>query len=468
MKKSMLAFALALAMTLASCSTGGGASSDAKSSEAHESEKSSQAAESDEAEESEESKESSEKDETETTAFGDVTLRYMTGSDGTLLQAEQKVIDGFTADTGVKVEVTSVSGVAEFMTALKAKFAAGEEPDVYQFQGGNRVKEFAKAGLLYDITDEKFMDRINEIDKPFNSFDGRIYGAPVDQQVTGLFVNNAVLEQYDDINIPDCFPELLAENQKLRDQGMEFPQLIAGKDINNVSQFDFQYLATVVLYNHPTYYEEMLSGERHFDDPFIVEMFDRFSELREYMSPDSLGVDNDEAIKRFIRGDCAFWIAHGSTVTRIREIDPELDFVIVPSVLQDKPEDRVLNSGITNAISIVASSEHIDETIAFVDRYLSKESSEMLVNEGGIISATKDVDIMPDRCLDPMLDWLDSEKKVGHADLVWVPGIKDTMKEVTQKWFMGEPLESILDEWESQHQRLLAADPTFVENYGKE
>ena len=42
------------------------------------------------------------------------------------------------------------------------------------------------------------------------------------------------------------------------------------------------------------------------------------------------------------------------------------------------------------------------------------------------------------------------------------------MKEVTQKWFLGEPLDNVLNEWESQHQRLLKANPKFIEEYGKE
>jgi raffinose/stachyose/melibiose transport system substrate-binding protein len=401
---------------------------------------------------------------------GPVTLRFLTSATGKGLQAEQKVIDQFLKENPrAKVEVTSVAGTAEFITALKAKFAAGEQPDLYRFQGGNRVREFASAGLIYDMTDEPFMSQAKKEDLGFNSYKGRVYGFPINYENTGLFINREALKKYGDIKYPESFPQLLDACKAVRDKGLKYPMIIAGKDINNVSQFDFQYLATVVLANNPGYYKEMLEGKRHFNDPFIREMFAKFAKLREYMSPDALGVDNDEAIKRFIRGEGVFWVAHGSTIVRIRELaGPDFDFVIIPTVLQDKPEDRWFNVGLTQAVSISKPVKSLEAVRAFMTNFVKKESGEIMVREGGIISTYKGVDIMPDKSLDPCLPWFNSPKKIGHADLVWVPGIKDVMKEVTQKWFLGEPLDNVLNEWESQHQRLLKANPKFIEDYGKE
>ncbi len=401
---------------------------------------------------------------------GPVTLRYMTGTSGKLLEAEQKIVDQFIKENPrTKVEMTSVPGTAEFITALKTKFAAGEAPDFYKFQGGNRVREFAAAGMIYDMTDEAFMAQAKKEDLPFNSYKGRVYGFPIDYQNTGLFINREALKKFGDIKYPESFPQLLAACQAVRDKGHKYPMIIAGKDINNVSQFDFQYLATVVLANNPGYYKEMLEGKRKFNDPFIREMFAKFAKLREFMPPDSLGVDNDEAIKRFIRGDGVFWVAHGSTIQRIRELaGPDFDFVIIPTVLQDKPEDRWFNVGLTAAMSISKPVKSLDAVRAFMTNYVKKESGEIMVRSGGLISTFKGVEIMPDKSLDPCLPWFNGNRKVGHADLVWVPGIKDVMKEVTQKWFLGEPLDNVLNEWESQHQRLLKANPKFIEEYGKE
>jgi len=397
-------------------------------------------------------------------------LRYMTGSSGNLWLAEQQIIANFeAANPDVKVETTVVSGTAEFVTALKTKFAAGEPPDVFNFQGGNRTIEFAREGHLLDLTDQPFMDRQYEADRGLNTYQDRVYAFALDYQATGLFINMDAMNKYlPDFVIedaPKCFPEFLALAEELRQAGMESPILCAGKDINNVSQVDFQYLATVVWYNNPDYYLEMLRGERHFNDQFIRDMFDKYGQMREYMTEDALGVDNDEAIKRFIRGEGAMWVAHGGTITRFRELDPELNCYIVPSIFVDKPEDQVFNIGVCNSIQIVSSTENVDACLRFLEHYTNDESSSLLINVGRAFSAVKGMSEVPDPAWAPCVPWLSTDRRIGHADLVWIPGIKDVMKEVTQKWFLGDSLDSVLDEWESQHQRLMAADPAYIEEY---
>lgn len=400
-----------------------------------------------------------------------VTLQYMSLSSGKILEAERHIIENYEAKhPNVTVEVTAIDGVDTFITSLKAKFAAGEEPDLYLFQGGTRVREFAQEGLLKDLTDEPYMaEYVHEEDKSFNSLNGRIYGVPMRYEYSGLFVNRETLAQYSGVEIPTNFQELLGACENLREQGLKYPVILAGKSINNISQFDFQYLACVISYENPDYYRQMLDGELKFTDDVFVTMFEKYGELKEYVAEDSLGVDDDEAIKRFIRGEGVFWVAHGSTIARIRELGgDDLDFVMVPTVLQDEDQERTFNCGQALALSVAESTEHPDEVRDLVTEFLLPESSNIFATEGKVMPAAIGADDLPDSCLEPCREWFDSDKKRDHADLVWVPGIKDVMKEITQKWYMGESIENVLQEWDEQHQRLLQASPDFIENFGKE
>ncbi|MDR1560499.1 MAG: extracellular solute-binding protein [Clostridiales bacterium] len=399
-----------------------------------------------------------------------VTLQYMTLSDGVLFDAETRIFKGVTDKyPNIVVETTSVPGVDTFITALKAKFAAGEEPDMYSFQAGTRIREFAKEGLLKDITDEPYMDRVNDADKAFNSWQGRIYGIPAKIEYAGLFVNNEVLAKYPDVKAPTNFEEFKAACEQLRAQGFEYPALLAGKDINNVSQINFQYLATIAVPQNPDYYQELIDGTRRFSDQWVEELFGKYGEVLEYVAEDRLGVDNDEAIKRFIRGEGVFWFAHGSTIQRIREMaGEEFDFSLYPTTLQNADETRYFLCAQALALAVVESSKHPEEVRAAVTEFLSPEACDIIARDGKAMPAMKNSNVLPDKSLEPCREWFDSGVKVPHADLVWVPGIKDIMKQVTQKWIMGDDLQSCLDEWESQHRRLLEANPDFVTNYGKE
>lgn len=396
-----------------------------------------------------------------------VTLQYMTLADGKVLEAERHIVENYMKkNPNVVVEITSVPALDTFITTLKAKFAAGEEPDLYMFQAGTRVREFAQAGLLKDITNEPYMESVYEKDKPFNSLNGKIYGVPMRYEYTGLFVNREVLANYPEIEIPTNFQELMEACQSLREQGLETPMILAGKSINNVAQFDFQYLACVISHENPDYYEQMLDGELKFTDEIFQEMFNKYGQLKAYVSEDALGVDDDEAIKRFIRGEGAFWVAHGSEITRMRELGgEEFDFVMVPTVLQDKEQERTFNCGQAIALNVVNSSDHPDEVRALVTEFLLPESSNIMAVEGKVMPAAVGAEKLPDNCLEPCREWFDSDKKMAHADLIWVPGIKDAMKEITQKWYMGESVENVLNEWDTQHQRLLEANPDFIKNF---
>jgi ABC-type glycerol-3-phosphate transport system substrate-binding protein len=399
-----------------------------------------------------------------------VTLQYMTLSDGTRLDAELQAFDLLKkTNPNIVIETLSVPQVDGFIATLKTKFAAGEAPDFYSFQGGTRVREFAKEGLIMDLTDESFMARANPSDIAFNSYQGRAYGMPISVEYAGLFVNHEKLAEYPGIKVPENFQELQAACKQLQAAGFESPLLLAGKDINNVSQFDFQYLATVAIPANPNYYQELIDGTRKFSDPFIRELFAKFGEVLPFTSEDALGVDNEEAIKRFVRGEGIFWIAHGSTIARIREIaGEEFNFKVYPSVLQDEGEQRYFLCAQVRSVSVSKATKYLDEVRQAITALTSPESAVLMATVGKDMPALLGATALPDSSLEPCQEWFDGPYKVNHADLVWVPGIKDIMKEVTQKWIMGEDLDTILNEWESQHRRLIDSNPDFVANYGKE
>ena len=117
------------------------------------------------------------------------------------------------------------------------------------------------------------------------------------------------------------------------------------------------------------------------------------------------------------------------------------------------------------ALAVVESSEYPDQVRDLVAEFTSPEASNIFATEGKGMPAALGTEELPDPALEPCREWFASEKKMGHADLVWVPGIKDIMKEITQKWYMGDSIESVLKEWDAQHQRLLESNPDFIKNF---
>jgi len=396
-----------------------------------------------------------------------ITLRYMS-SEATDVAYVNKVVEEYQKiNPNVNVEVNILPGTDAFITALKAKFSADDAPDFYSFQVGARTQEFAEAGLILDLKGDPLLQNFNEKDLELVSSNGGIYAAPKNVQAVGTFLNMELFKKYK-IEPPTNFTEMLEVNEAFRKNGIEYPIIMAGKDVNIVASPDFQYLSTVVIPNDADYYKKILAGELHFNSPFIEQLFTKYGQLREYMSPDSLGVDADEAIKRLVRGDGAMLMSGTWLLAQIRTYGPDLDLSIIPSTFQDNTEDRVLNVGVTNGYHVASTTEHPEEVKRFLEFMLTPEMGNLYAVETKQISATKGVTAVADPALEALVPWLDSDNKTPHADLIWIPGIKDVMKEVTQKWFLGEDIQTVLNEWEDRHQRLMKENPSFVENFGKE
>ena len=47
----------------------------------------------------------------------------------------------------------------------------------------------------------------------------------------------------------------------------------------------------------------------------------------------------------------------------------------------------------------------------------------------------------------------------------WIPGIKEIMKTASQNWFAGADAKVVCDEIQAQHDRLVAANPEWVQNF---
>ena len=100
----------------------------------------------------------------------------------------------------------------DFLPKLKTDFATGNAPDVFGIWPGSDMKALVKAGKAADLTDILNADpEWKEGFKPeawsYTTFDGRIYGLPVEIIYEALFVNQALFNNYG-ISVPGTYDEL--------------------------------------------------------------------------------------------------------------------------------------------------------------------------------------------------------------------------------------------------------------------
>ncbi len=138
----------------------------------------------------------------------------------------QQAADRFMADNpDVTVEVVPMQN-DPYKTRIRTALGAGDPPCIFLSWGGGPLYEYVQAGHVIDLTD--YMNEDNYAAERFVpaslsnvTFDGKIYGVPVENTaVAVIFYNKAIFEKYD-LEPPTTWDELLEVSQTLIDNGVK-------------------------------------------------------------------------------------------------------------------------------------------------------------------------------------------------------------------------------------------------------
>jgi raffinose/stachyose/melibiose transport system substrate-binding protein len=158
----------------------------------------------------------------------------------------QKLADEYkTAHPNVTIEITSQENEA-FKTKMTTVMQAGDPPDIFQSWGGGGMNDYAKAGLLLDITSYLDKDGWRDTFSPgalgVYSYQGKNYGVPRDMGMVGFWYNKELFTKAGIANPPTTWTELLADIEKLKDA--KITPIALGEGDKWPGAFWWEYLAT--------------------------------------------------------------------------------------------------------------------------------------------------------------------------------------------------------------------------------
>ena len=271
-----------------------------------------------------------------------VTIHF--GSNDPLLQdVYQEIFDDYhELHPNITVEINVMPNASsELYSALSAKFASNDAPDIFTYWWDSNINTFARNGFVLDITDTGIRDKITEIKKPYNVYDGKDYAYPISYSMWGLIMNTQICEDAGITETPTLFTEFMEDMQKIRDNGLEYPFIIPAKDGSGATGPVFCYLHQIVSGQNPDYYYEVLKGEKKWNGPEWKGLLDVYGQMMEYAPPDSLGLDPDNAKTRFARGEGAFIVQSPSVVVELEGMNPDLvgKLKYIPFPLYENEED---------------------------------------------------------------------------------------------------------------------------------
>ncbi|WP_335872588.1 ABC transporter substrate-binding protein [Bacillus sp. 2205SS5-2] len=351
----------------------------------------------------------------------------------------QELINEFEAENpNIKIKLETVGGGADYGAALKAKFASGEEPDIFN-NGGFKELELWKEKLA-DLSDEPWVEHLLPIGKvPMTDEDGKLYGMPVNLEGYGFVYNKDLFEEAGIKEAPSTIDELKAAAKKLEE--------------NDITAFSAGYGEWWVIGQHllnipfaqqedPTAFIERLydGSEKIVGNEKFVQFKEVLDTELKYANDNPLTTDYNTQVTLFASGEAAMLQQGNWTENMINEINPDMNMAFLPlPISNDESADR-LPVGVPNNWVLNKESEHLDEAKTFLDWMVSSETGKRYITEEFAFIPAFD-NIEPNGLGDlgqSILEFSKDEKTIPWTWFRWPDGANKEFAATIQEYSAGK------------------------------
>lgn len=309
--------------------------------------------------------------------------------------ALQDLAKKYEDETGVKVDIQSVGGGADYGAALKAEFQKGTEPDVFMIAGKGDYETWKHK--IDDLSDQPWKDNAVKGTLDTVTVDGKVYGMPAATEGYGLMYNKEILDK------AGIDPKSITSFDALKSA---FETLDSKKDelgLDNVLSYTTK--ETWVTGNHtfnipfaaqddPAKYlsdyvagkEDITSNKEFKDWMNLVALMCKYSGGKTLET-----IDYSTQVGNFALGKTAF-IQQGNWVASdLDKLDAKFDMGFIPMCINNDANDKVNTSipvGVPMYWVVNKDSSVNKEAKEFLDWMVESETGqESLVNDMNMIPA---------------------------------------------------------------------------------
>ncbi|MDF2814752.1 MAG: transporter substrate-binding protein [Paenibacillus sp.] len=241
---------------------------------------------------------------------------------------------------GVKLQIETVGGGADYGAALKSKFASGETPDIFN-NGG-----FAEADTwmehLEDLSDQPWVKDTIEIAKAPMTKNGKLYGQPMNIEGYGFVYNKELFEKAGIKELPKTLSQLTELVEKLKAAGITaFANgyqewwILGIHNMNN---------AVAKQPNPDQFIKGLSDGTVKFTGNKLFEDWTNLLDLTvKYGNKNPLTTDYNTQVSLFASGQTAIIQQGNWTQVQINKINPNMKLGLMPMPIN---EDAKLNDNI--------------------------------------------------------------------------------------------------------------------------
>lgn len=304
-----------------------------------------------------------------------------------------KIIEEFTAQyPNIQVEQEIVTN--EPAAVLKARIATDEIPDI--FQAGLDTIDISKGGYMVDLTDQEFLQNINEDAVGSSSFtdeEGRTWAMPIDGSCIGILYNKDVFAQYG-LSVPTTLAEFDSVVKTLRDNGVT-PFALGFKDAWTIKITSVCAFSPAVYGRDLGWDAQKNEGKATFaGTPEWTRSFELLRKI--YESGDqqtAFDTDYNGACAMLANGEAAMMAQGLWAVEVVRSVNPDANIGMMAMPVSEDPGETKLHQFPDFGLSISSKSAHIPECELFLEFLTRKDIAEVWCNTAKLFSAVKGVSV---------------------------------------------------------------------------
>jgi ABC-type glycerol-3-phosphate transport system substrate-binding protein len=346
-------------------------------------------------------------------------------------KAMQGVVDGFNKEHPDQKFQNRQLADGEADTVVRTGISGKNPPAILQFEGFKQTEDYAKAGLLTDITGwwNTHKDSFSYADSKsvagLCSYKGKVYCIPLDLYTSNvLYVNPNVLKKYD-IKAPTQVSDFVAIAKKLKGTGINPVALYSGEGWEAAQWW---YLLTIQRCGIDKINAAAAQVGAKWDDPCFLKAAQDLGSLADgKVFPQGVaGSDYNSMMSLFLSGKAAFMQTGTWFEQTLAETPPSFDVQAVPFPQVDSSSPSVEQlGGINEGFGIPSAVKDTKASYAFLD-YMAQKSTGVLFSKASAMNmvAGSETDL-PERLQPAWKQVSAAFKSDGQGFVTYFEGIVD-------------------------------------------
>lgn len=262
--------------------------------------------------------------------------------------ATKKIVTDF---RGPKTTVNAVA-TEQFRAKLSTYLTSKEPPDVIGWLAGHVAQDYAKKGLLQDVSDlwngdgacAKFSSALKDLSSDGS---GKQIFVPTRYYWWSIFYKKSAFKKWG-VKAPKDWEGFIGLCKKLKSKGVNPLANGVGSTPWMASGW-FDYLNLRI--NGASFHRDLLDGKHSFEDPKVAKVLKEYRRLIPYFDPKMTSYSNQEAVTPWMQDKDAMYLV-GADITRAipDKYQDDIDFFSVPTIdssirsAEEAPTDGYMGS----------------------------------------------------------------------------------------------------------------------------